>query len=194
MQPEVLSRGDQEYYLLYACVVAGKSAKFADAVMGRLCLFKQGDETPFEMVRRLGDRLESVLREVRTGNYGKLARCFRDLAADEKLDLLTCTPDDLEAFHGIGPKTSRFFIMWIRPEERHAALDVHVLRWLRAQGHDAPESTPSAGPIYDALQAIFLQEAEKRGVSPRQLDFAIWKAGSGYEGTIQDESTTPILG
>jgi thermostable 8-oxoguanine DNA glycosylase len=78
--------------------------------------------------------------------------------------------------HGIGPKTSRFFILWTRPHERYAALDVHILRWLRGLGHNAPRSTPN-GRKYGELEKIFLSEADKRGLSPGELDAQVWEAG-----------------
>lgn len=94
-----------------------------------------------------------------------------------ELDLWVIMPEDLEKVHGIGPKTSRFFIMWIRPGERYAALDVHILRWLKARGHDAPRTTPSY-PKYSHLEAIFIAEADALGKTPRQLDYEIWEVGA----------------
>jgi thermostable 8-oxoguanine DNA glycosylase len=58
-----------------------------------------------------------------------------------------------------------------------AALDVHILRWLNSIGHNAPRQTPQ-GKRYAELEAVFLAEADRRGVSPRVLDEAIWSAGS----------------
>lgn len=178
--------------LIYSVIVAGKSAKFADAVLARLKEYRIWKESPFELFKRLirEGTIASVLRAIRSGNYGKLEKCMRELVKAKKLDLMTCTPAQLERFHGIGPKTARFFIIWVRPGERYAALDVHVLRWLRAQGYDAPKATPS-GPKYAKLEAAFIAEAEKRGMSPRDLDFQIWSTGSGYTGPVQTHTPTP---
>jgi thermostable 8-oxoguanine DNA glycosylase len=128
-------------------------------------------------------RLETILRESRTGNYTKLAACIRGLLT-AKLDLATCAPIDLEAIHGIGPKTSRFFILWTRPGAEYAALDVHVLRWLRLMGHDAPKATPT-GAKYAELERVFLVLAKSFGMTPRELDHAIWIEGSNYVGAVQ---------
>lgn len=176
---------DLETRLLYSAVVAGKSATFADAVMARLKAKMHPDETPFAMIKRFAMTgvLREVLVEVRAGNYTKLARCFVE-AATSGLNLETCSAVDLEGIHGIGPKSARFFILWTRPDAVMAALDVHVLRWLRAQGHSAPKSTPS-GPEYARLEGVFLEEAQKRGMTPRELDFEIWQKGSGYVGSVQ---------
>lgn len=159
-----------EARLLYAIIVAGKSARFTEGVMQRLGLWCPA---PFDTVRSWKRRalLRSKLCEARSGNYGKIERAFREIVISG-IDLRTCTPEELEKVHGIGPKTSRFFILWTRPNERYAALDVHVLRWLRGLGHPAPRSTPN-GRKYRELEKIFLSEADKRGLSAGVLDSQI---------------------
>lgn len=175
-----LNQHELEARLIYSAIVAGKSARFCEKVMSRFAAHWQ-KRTPLAFIRILVDEgnLEWVLRDIRAGNYTKLARCFRELSA-ARLNLRTCTPEQLEAVHGIGPKTSRFFILWTRPGEKFAALDVHVLRWLRKLGYDAPAATPS-GTKYRELELAFLREAEKRGKTARELDAEIWAAGSGYK-------------
>lgn len=161
-----------EYRLLYSMVVAGKSAIFAENCLARL--FRGESQPPFAWIRFFRSRglLGVALRNARTGNYGKLEKGFSE-AADSMLDLSTCTPDDLMRIHGVGPKTAKFFIIWTRPEADFAALDTHVLKWLRHLGHDAPMSTPS-GEKYTALEKIVLAEAKARGMTARELDAAIW--------------------
>lgn len=112
------------------------------------------------------------MRNAKMGCYRKLERSFREIAAG-KPDLRTARPHELERYHGVGRKTSRFAIMWIRPQERFAALDTHVLKWLRFIGHDAPKATPP-GEAYERLERIFIQEADRRGFNPRLLDAMIW--------------------
>lgn len=169
-----------EYRLLYAVVVAGKSAKFAEAAMSRF--INGAGISPFDHVRRLiGCRnLKRSLVKARVGNYAKIDRSFKEIVA-ANLDLETCTPEDLEKIHGIGPKTSRFFILWTRPDAQYAALDVHILRWMRSIGYDAPRSTPQDPKKYAALEKAFLKEAKKRKVKPSELDWEVWKKGSGYK-------------
>jgi len=171
-----------EYKAMYALVVAGKSAKFADAVMERfLGQFPIDGQSIFECIIDLDDSgmLREALKECRSGNYTKLCRALPLLAEFGPEKLSTCQPADLEKIPGIGPKTSRFFILWTRPGARVAALDVHILRWLRGHGHDAPRTTPANPKTYARLEAAFLNEADQRGVSPRDLDYAIWQEGSG---------------
>lgn len=165
--------------LIYSVIVAGKSAKFANSVITKwIFLNVHPDELPFDALRRLVQKgtVENSFREAKTGNYGKL-RKFAEQIIKADLDLMTCTPDQLEKVSGIGPKTSRFFIMWIRPEEHYAALDVHILRWMARQGYEVPRSTPSRKK-YALIEKQFLKEAEKRGKTPRELDLEIWEAGS----------------
>jgi thermostable 8-oxoguanine DNA glycosylase len=174
--------------LMYAVIVAGKSAKFANAVMGRW--FKDnvtaGDTSTFQIVRRLKDAgmLEESFRKARTGNYGKLTAAMSQ-AVDMDIDLLTCTPQDLEKIKGIGPKTSRFFIMWIRPDAIHAALDVHILRWMKGRGFDVPKSTPQSPQKYAQIEQWFIAEACRMSMTPRELDFMIWEEGSKSANRIQ---------
>ena len=166
--------------LIYALIVAGKSAKFAAEATARVLERVRDHESPFDMVRRVAREglmgLRSVLRLARTGNYNRIARALFNVAK-AGLDRRTVTPEELERFHGIGPKTARFFITWTRPAERYAVLDVHILRWLRDQGYDPPKSTPT-GRRYRQLEEAFLTEADMRGKRPSELDAEIWRAGS----------------
>lgn len=165
--------------LIYSLIVAGKSADFANNALERWYSGRQSGELPLDFAKRLisEDKLEDSLRKARTGNYGKLVRAI-SLLTQADLNLQTCQPEDLEKIPGFGPKTSRFFILWTRPDANFAALDVHILRWLRAQGYDAPKTTPQSGKKYAELEQCFLKEARNRRKTPRELDFEIWEAAS----------------
>lgn len=173
--------------LMYSIIVAGKSANFANAVMERWLVANAPDvATPlFQIIKRLRDQgaLEESFRKARTGNYSKLVAAMSQIV-DMEIDFQTCTPADLEVVKGIGPKTSRFFIMWIRPWERYAALDVHILRWLRNIGYDVPSSTPQSSKKYANIEKWFISEADKAKMSPRELDAIIWDAGSKSKNEI----------
>lgn len=173
-----LTRAQLEGRLLYSLIVAGKSAKFANEKAALLVLGKPDDVLPFAWLGELDTRgeLDAHLRRARVGRYATLSRAFRWLASHE-LDLRTVTPQELEQCPGIGQKTARFFVVWTRPHERYAVLDVHVLRWLRKLGHNAPKQTPH-GRTYLELEAVFLRLADKAGLTPRQLDFEIWRSAS----------------
>lgn len=170
-----LTQNELEYRIIYSIIVAGKSAKFAENVVNKL--FPKG-ASPLVWIRNwiLNNCLEEVLRYYKTGNYKKMEKCFTQLV-NSNVDLATCGPEELEAIHGIGPKTARFFILWTRKDANYAALDVHILRWLKAKGYDAPKATPT-GKKHRELEIAFLEEAKKLNMSPRDLDAKIWAEGS----------------
>jgi len=161
--------------LIYAPIVAGKSAKFANDVVVKLLQYP--GEMPFEIIRNLIRRgkLLHALKTCKTGSYGRLSKCLPKLI---ELDAETCTIEELEAVHGIGPKTARFFLLWTRPSVRYAALDTHILKYLRSLGYDAPKSTPQNPKRYKELEEIFLKEADKQGKTARELDYEVWEKHS----------------
>jgi thermostable 8-oxoguanine DNA glycosylase len=180
-----LPQHELEWRILYAVVVAGKSAEFARGVLSRLLPHQVLG--PYDQLRLMRARrnLPAKLREARTGNYRKNQAAIEGLL-DADFDLATCTPWDLDEIKGIGPKTARLFILWTRPDAECAALDAHVLRWLSSLGHDAPRSTP-AGRRYARLERIFLEEAKKRGMTARELDAQVRAEGSGYREELTRE-------
>lgn len=169
-----------EYKLLFAIIVAGKSAKFAEAVMERLFPITGDWTTYFQQLRDWVNAgvLREKIKEARTGNYGKIEKGFTYIA-ERAWNLETVTIAQLEAIPGVGPKTARFFLLWTDRKERVAALDVHVLRWMATKGYKVPRSTPS-GKKYAEIEKQFIAEADKRGVTPRELDFAIWAVGANH--------------
>jgi hypothetical protein len=123
--------------------------------------------------------LAELVKQAGLGCHSQRAASFLDLMekVGAGLDIATCTVEQLEDVHGIGKKTSRFFVMYTRPgKHRYAILDVHILDWLRSQGYQAPKHTPKATSTYNRLEQEFIREADARGVTPLELDAAIWKA------------------
>src|SRR5438105_2125934 len=160
--------------LIFSVVVAGKNASFARNVIDKL--FGKYKALPFDVVKRWvkSGELRARLEEARSGNYGKLAKCLPQLIT---VNPRTVTLDELEQIKGIGPKTSRFYHLWIGKNTRCAALDVHILKFLRRLGHDAPKNTPT-GRKYKELEEVFLAECERRHTTPNQLDADVWVAYS----------------
>jgi thermostable 8-oxoguanine DNA glycosylase len=173
------TKADLELFAIFAVCVAGKkSQQTADKVNDH---FRDTETptkrlTPFETIKSLVKIrvFGAYLQMAKVGQYKRIYRALRDLA-ESGIDLKTCTVEDLEAIHGIGPKTSRFIIMHSRPNQRLATLDTHILRWMRDQGIDTPKATPQSKKLYKKLEQKFLTLCDKCAILPSQLDLKIWK-------------------
>ena len=173
------TKADLELFAVFAVCVAGKKAQqTADKVNEHFRDVQTPTKqlTPFETIKSLigANIFGGYLQHARFGQYKRIYRALRDLA-ESSIDLKTCTVEDLEAIHGIGPKTSRFIIMHSRPNQRLATLDTHILRWMRDQGIDTPKATPQSQKLYKELEQKFLTLCDKCGMIPSQLDLKIWK-------------------
>lgn len=172
------TRQELEEFVLFTTVVAGKNAliqaKKLDDFLG------EGREAPFEYLRGLISRqgLGERLREHRIGQYRRLEQTFSCLAQGG-IDLSSCSINELEEIPGIGPKTARFFVIYSRPNIRAAALDTHILRYLRDMGHQAPKTTPSSKSLYAKLEALVLEAADEAGMPMARFDIEVWKRYSG---------------
>jgi Helix-hairpin-helix motif len=184
------TRNRLEEWILFGICVANKpadpTAVKVDAVLKSIyatleaagypsLLRKLPSYTPFELVRvaiYLG-LLRSVLEKHRVGQYTRIERAFREVVAKIPNAMQTSVAE-LETVNGIGPKTARMIMLYYKPETACVPLDTHILKWLRAQGYDAPVGTPS-GKKYLELEAIFVKEAAKRRMSVKDLDTKVWK-------------------
>ena len=173
------TKADLELFAIFAVCVAGKkSQQTADKVNKHFTDFQTPTKqlTPFEAIENLVNIkvFGAYLQMAKFGQYKRIYRALRDLA-ESGLDLKTCSVEDLEAIHGIGPKTSRFIIMHSRPNQRLATLDTHILRWMRDQGINTPKATPQSKKLYKELEQKFLTLCDKCAILPSQLDLKIWK-------------------
>jgi len=171
-----MSQEEREDYLIFAIFVAGKTADFSMSVTNKFLSLECGI-SPFDKIRKMIKKKELAanLRRAKTGNYGISEVCLTALVSSSFAnDLKNATIEQLESIPKIGPKTARYFLMHSVRGIQAAALDTHILKWLNAQGYDAPKSTPSAGPKYRVLEKIFLKEAEKRNKTPAEFDLEIW--------------------
>ena len=173
------SQADLELFAVFAVCVAGKKAQqTADKVNEHFRDVQTPTKqlTPFETIKSLvgANIFGGYLQHAKFGQYKRIYRALRDLA-ESSIDLKTCTVEDLEAIHGIGPKTSRFIIMHSRPNQRLATLDTHILRWMRDQGIETPKATPQSKKLYKELEQKFLTLCDKCAILPSQLDLKIWK-------------------
>jgi len=100
------------------------------------------------------------------------SKSFLELAYSG-LDLCVCSVDNLESIHGIGPKTARAFLIHSRPNQQYACLDTHILKFMRAKGVDAPQSTPT-GKKYKEIEREFIRLAKEAKKSIAEFDLEIW--------------------
>lgn len=185
VDPDQITRYDRndwelQEFLLFSVAVAGKTAKTiaprVDAFLKRIT--DDGEHTPFDSIRGLdvaGFDIAGMINQAGIGCHTQKARTFIELSNDQDLNLYTCTPYDLERYYGIGPKTARLFVMHTRENERYAALDTHILKFLREEGvENVPASTPPAGSTYNRLEQEFLKLVPP-GMTPADFDLEVWK-------------------
>ena len=168
------SQDDLEAFWLFCIVVAGKNSQVQAQKLAKfLEPAHEAGLSPLEYIEHVSD-LETLLREVKMGQYNRLTQAFKESAY---MDVSAANLLRLESIFGVGPKTSRFFILHSRPNQRFAVLDTHILRWLRQQGIDAPKVTPT-GTRYLKLEQQFLDYCDACNMSPAELDLHIWKEGA----------------
>lgn len=169
-------------FFLFSIFVAGKNAETTYKVLDR---FLEGDNTKiYERLRAWqdDDTLVLRLRKSRTGKYRLLKAAIEWLATCPEDDLIFwlrhCSTDQLEECPGVGPKTSRFFVLYTRKDAEVAVLDTHILKFLRDHGIDAPKSTPPAGKRYALLEQEYLKLAKLlaplEGKTLPEFDLALW--------------------
>jgi thermostable 8-oxoguanine DNA glycosylase len=165
-----------ECFLLFCIVVAGKKASVQVKMLES---FLEGSNTPFEFIRQL-DRENKLLEKIqisRLGQYTRLHRCFQELV-NSNLDLSTCSVEDLENIHGVGSKTSRFFVVCNRQNARHAVLDTYILRFMRDVLCINTQKTTPNGSEYARLEKKYLSLVDHLNINPAEFDLAIWKSYS----------------
>lgn len=171
-----------QWWLLYAVMVANKPADQTETKLTHvLASAGAAIQTPFERIRTMAGRgdLGDVIRHERTGQYTRIEAAFRDVA----IKLPPVAGDDprnwsletIQSIPGVGPKTARWYWLLLYPEAPVAALDTHVLKFLRDNGSpDAPRATPPAGRRYRMLERTFVTLAHEIGTTPRELDYFAW--------------------
>jgi hypothetical protein len=165
-----------EQFWLYGILAAGKNSDWVCDVLPRLL---HGCDEP--AISWLGNKpdLEDHLVSCRSGQYGRIMRSIRESSA---IDLRIADIEELQAVHGVGPKTCRFFALHSRKDcVDCAALDRHILSWMRDCGVDAPEQTPTYLPKYLRLEqeCILLQREHYPHMTLAQSDLFLWAKFSG---------------
>ncbi len=167
------TKDELEEVLLFTVLVAGKNALTTAKSLDKLLHFigwRRG--SPFKCLKKYTEpALKALLHMHGIGCYRNKAKAIYQLV-HSGLDLKKCTTDDLEEIYGIGPKSSRMFILHTRPNSRIACLDVHILSFLRDKGYDVPNATPSSKKKYKEVEDIFLEVAKGKNIA--EFDLKIW--------------------
>ncbi len=176
-----LTNSELEEHILFWICAAGKNGVTSAKCLDRLLTYLHGlkkNNSHFGLIRKIHSEkknkkwLSPLLKKFGIGCYNSKARAFIELV-HSGINLKTCTVEDLENIHSIGPKTSRCFLIHSRRNVQHAGLDVHVLRYLSDKGYDVPAATPSK-KRYKEIEVIFLKLAKKSGKSVAKFDLDIW--------------------
>lgn len=170
-----------EEFLLFTICVAGKKAHEQARKLEEFLWLGPHGRSPFRRLRWMNTSacfpggIEGALRKVRMGQYARIGGVFACLAR-KTVNPRTVTLEELESIPGIGSKTSRFFLVHSRPDQRLAVLDRHILRHLREAGVDrVPDNTPRTQKDYRRLEEEFLRLADAQGCPVHQLDLQLWK-------------------
>ena len=181
-----------EELLIFCVCVAGKKASTIAPRVHKLFTYLQlftQQSCPLKCGYNFPIDVDDTMKVLGIGCYTQKAETLYDfISQDPAIDLRTCTVEDLEKIKGIGPKTSRFFLMSSRPNVRYAALDTHLLAFLRDSGvENVPKSTPT-GKKYLTLEQTYLKMVPE-GMSPAEFDLVVWRKYSSkkswYENSKQ---------
>lgn len=171
--PEYFTKDYLEEFILFAICVANKPAVVTSDKVAKFLASVNVNSSPFSKINyliRIGN-LERRLEEFKLGQYTRISKAFRAVLS---LNLVSLSVASLEEIPGIGPKTSRYIMLYYKPDTKCVPLDTHVLRWLGTQGYPVPKGTPS-GKHYLRLENAFINEALKQNLSIKDLDTQIWR-------------------
>lgn len=176
------NRTDRELqvFWLFCICVAGKNSDQTAAKIGKLIQTNVPDDIlPFEWLKQNEHAIHNVLVANRIGQYGRIGQAIRESLG---FDMRTVTLEQLESIHGIGGKTSRFFLLHTRPNAGCAVLDTHILKWMASicPDMDIPKATPPPSK-YKTLEKLFINLAQSYypGMSIADVDLLIWSKMSG---------------
>lgn len=173
-----------EELLLFCIAVAGKNATVTARNLDKLLDYGREylDGSPFDIINILSKKydLSKLIKTFGFGCQNVKSKGFIQIV-NSGLNLRTCTVDDLEKIHGIGMKTSRFFLLHSRENAGVACLDTHILQWLsKHSGCEVPKQTPTRKK-YLELEKVFLSVANALHIKPSDLDLRIWNMSRGSD-------------
>ena len=167
-----------EEFLMFSIMVAGKNSETTAKKLHEFLADKPNGLSPFEYLGELqrvdADGIDKALRKHKTGQYTRISQAFRQILMFDKDKLKDASIQMLEAVRGVGPKTSRFFLLHSRPNQNFAVLDVHILRWLGK--HFAFRRYAQTPPIkaYRVMEKFFLSVVGVLKTTSAELDLEIW--------------------
>lgn len=173
-----------EEWLLFCIVAAGKTAKTQAKLLENFLtslkaisktLTGTDNQSPFKLIYNADSIgvLKDELIKSRLGQFNRLEKSFRK-THDFIGKMKSITKDELETIPGVGPKTSRFFLLHSRPDLKLAVLDTHILHYMRDNSLTTLTITPDKKK-YDAVEQIFLKHAASINKTVADLDLEIWK-------------------
>jgi thermostable 8-oxoguanine DNA glycosylase len=170
-----------ELFFFCCLIVAGKKAdvmfpKAYNVIANSR--YNNSDLSPFDFLKRMFEygSLSNILIENGTGQYSKINNCIEDLIHfDYDGDSIkSLTPQELEKVRGIGPKTSRFFLSYVSPNENeYAIIDTHITKFLMAINPRLKKSTD-----YYTFEKEYLNICKLINKNPKEFDLEIWNAYS----------------
>ena len=170
-------------FLIYCICVAGKRSEIESPKVRKFCMDARFgfNLLPFELIRKLlgvasveADGLKQHLKKYKISPYTQRYNSFKDVVTLLPDDLSEVTIDDLQKVRGISTKTSRFFLTHSREDFDEPVLDTHILRFLKDEGHDVPDSTPQNPNVYAKIAKIFSSIAQAQKKSVTDLDLEVW--------------------
>lgn len=174
------NKAEKELFALFCIVCAGKNSQIQAKKLSEFLgeEVKYGRFSPFEQIRYWANMGELTLRmkESKLGQYSRLFQSLAEISGWKDIDLMTV--EDFESIYGIGPKTARLFFLHSYPNQRFAALDTHIMKFINKIGYpDAPKATPTNNYAY--WEKIFLDFCDKAGIKDiAGFDLFLWNKHS----------------
>jgi thermostable 8-oxoguanine DNA glycosylase len=167
-----------EELFIFCIMVAGKNAKRTAKAVDRFLKLEPGRAKPFTKIQRMIDN-GTLLANLKTVGTGQYSRVMKALEGSLSLNLKTATIDELETIHGIGEKTSRFFVLHSRKNVELAVLDTHLKRYVADQGRW--NLIKGQGSWYKQIEQVVLKMAKEKKMTPAEFDLHIWRLYSGNQ-------------
>lgn len=188
------SQDELEETLLFCVCVAGKNAmttaRLLDNFLSGASEYSFGVSKtpylPFASIATMfydGVDVAARIKGCGLGCYNHRAKTFRELVYNDKLDLSTCSTEELEKTTGIGMKTSRFFILHSRKGAEVAPVDTHVKKFLRDRGIIESADISLTPRVYLELEAEYIKlwrKERRQGETLASFDLAVWNHYAGH--------------